>query len=154
MDSLMHAAANTAEDFPHGVTGMAAAIGKNKFSLMHELAGHGTAKLGLVDALKMVKRSRDFRILTAACEECGGIFIPLPSAVSLKGSTFEDLSKFASEFADVVRVVTDEGKGDTINENQMARIEREWLEMVAAGQVLMAHLRAEHDALTERRPSA
>ena len=143
MDAVLHAAANTAEDFPQGVTGIAAAIGKNKFSLMHELAGTGTAKLGLVDAVKMVKRSRDWRILNAIAEECGGVFVPLPSMLPAADGTLADLGKLAGEFADLVKEVSRAAGDGEISDNEMERIEREWAQTVAAGQVLMGHLRAQ-----------
>jgi hypothetical protein len=152
MDSVLYAASNTAEDFPGGITGMAAAIGKNKFSLAHELAETGTAKLGIRDALKMVKRSKDFRIITAACEVCGGVFVPLPQALTEPGNDLlADLGRLAGEFGDVVREVSADGADGVISDNEMARLEREWGELVSAGVQMMAHLRARHDA---SRPAA
>lgn len=151
MDSVLHAAANTADDFPGGITGMAAAIGKNKFSLAHELACTGTAKLGLIDALKMIKRSGDWRILNAAAEQCGGLFVPVPAAVTAAGCTFQDMGAMAGEFAQLVRQVSTRAADGEICDNDMAVIERDWSELVAAGQVLMANLRNANEALRARR---
>lgn len=153
MDSVLHAAANTAEDFPGGTTGMAGALGKNKFSLMHELAGTGAAKLGLLDAVKMVKRSRDQRILNAFAVECGCLVIPLPEALMVEGdNTMLNLGHLAKEFADVVQEVTASVSDDTISQNEMARLERQWAELVAAGQQMMVQLRARHEASEQARP--
>ena len=150
MDSLLHAAANTAEDFAGGVTGMAAAIGKNKFSLMHELSRTGSAKLGLEDAAKMVRRSGDPRIANAFAEECGGVFVPLPSSLAATSGTLADLGKLAGEFAQLVQEVSKDAGDNDVSDNAMARIEREWSETVAAGQVLMGHLRADREARRSR----
>jgi hypothetical protein len=147
MDAVLYAAANTAEDFPGGITGMAAAIGKNKFSLAHELSETGTAKLGLRDALKMVNRAKDWRIISAACEVCGGVFVPLPESLLDPGNDLlKDLGRMAGEFGDVVREVSASAGDSAISDNEMVRLEREWGELVAAGVQMMGHLRARHDA--------
>jgi hypothetical protein len=151
MDSILHAAANTCEDFPGGVTGMAAALGKNKFSLMHEVTAAGTAKLGVVDAAKIAVRSKDPRIPNAFAEICGGLFIPGAAMLQVTDGTLGDLSRLAGEFAQLVQEVTKDARDDEINDNEMARIEREWAETVAAGQALMLHLRASRESAQMRR---
>lgn len=35
---------------------------------------------------------------------------------------------------------------DAISVNEMARLERQWSELVAAGQLMMRHLRARHES--------
>lgn len=151
MDALIHAAANTCDDFPNGVSGMAAAIGKNKFSLMHEITCTGSAKLGVIDAAKIAVRARDARIPNAFSELCGGLFVPGAAMLPVTGGTFADLSRLAGEFAQLVQEVTKDARDAEITDNEMARIEREWAETVAAGQALMVHLRAAREAAQSRR---
>jgi hypothetical protein len=149
MDAVLHAASNTAEDFPGGTTGMAGALCKNKFSLMHELSGTGAAKLGLIDALKMVKRSGDFRIINAAAAECGGIFVPLPEA--FEGSDpLLNLAELAKEFSDLIAEVTGDVRDAEISSNEMARLNEHWGRLVAAGQHMMVQLRGRFEESQQR----
>jgi len=152
MDSVLYAACNQAEDFPGGITGMAAAIGKNKFSLAHELSATGTAKVGLLDAVKMDKRSGQYRILDAYAAECGRLTIALPDALR-GGNAILDLGHVAKEFADVVSQVTSRTADNDVSANDLEAVEREWTELVAAGQQMMLHLRARHEADKAKQPT-
>lgn len=152
MDAVLFAACNQAEDFPGGISGMAAAIGKNKFSLAHELSCTGTAKLGLLDAVKMDRRAGTYCILDAYAAECGRLTVPLPQMLSAAGDdSMLDLGRVAKEFADLVKEVTTRASDDDISDNDLEALEREWSELVAAGQQMMRRLRARHEADQARR---
>jgi hypothetical protein len=145
-DDLLHAASNVAEDYPGGASALARAIDKNPNTFLHELAETGTAKLGLKTAQKMTLRTRDLRILNAFAASCGAMVLPLPEALSLEGDDcMLRVAETAKEFSDLVQVVSSSISGG-INANEMARIRREWGELMAAGQQLMAHLEAQHAA--------
>lgn len=147
MDAVLYAACNTAEDFPGGTSAIAAAIGKNKFSLMHELSGTGSAKLGLVDAVKIMKRAKDLRIGHAIAAEVGCMLLPLPEALLVEGDdTMRDLASVTKEFSDVMHQVSASAADGRISDNEMARAEREWAELMAAGVQMMVRLRAKHQA--------
>lgn len=152
MDAVLYAACNQAEDFPGGISGMAAAIGKNKFSLAHELSCTGTAKLGLRDAVKMDKRSGAYRILDAYAAECGRITVPLPEALAHGDSDMLNLGQVAKEFSDLVKEVTTRAADGDISANDLERIQREWAELVSAGQQMLLQLRAKHEADKAGRP--
>lgn len=147
MDAMLHAACNTCEDFPGGTSAMAGAIGKNKFSLMHELSATGSAKLGLVDAVKIMKRARDLRIGHAIASEVGCLLLPLPESLLVEGDdTMRDLASVTKEFSDVMQQVSESAADGRISDNEMARAEREWAELMAVGAQMMARLRAKHQA--------
>lgn len=146
MDDVMHAANNVAEDFPGGATALALAIDKNPNTLHHELAEHGTAKLGLRTAVKMTRRAKDARILNAFAASCGYMVLPMPEVLDLAGDdAMRRLSETAKEFSDLVQVVAG-SLGDGISANELTRIRREYGELMVAGQQLMALLEAQHQA--------
>lgn len=144
---VMTAACNVAEDYPGGARKLAADIGRNGTSFSHELSRTGSAKLGLHDAVKMTLRSRDLRILHAFATECGQMCVPLPEALMVDGDfTMQSLGAVAKEFADVVQEVSTTCADGSISANELARVERQWGELVAAGQSLLAQMRAKHEA--------
>lgn len=147
-DDVIHAANNVAEDFTGGASALALAIDKNANTLLHELAEQGSAKLGLRTAVKMTRRAKDPRILNAFAAQCGYMVMPMPESLRLQGDdAMHRLSDTAKEFGELVQVVAS-SIGGGITPNEMARIRREWGELVAAGQHLMAHLEAQHQADT------
>jgi hypothetical protein len=147
MDAVLYAASNTAEDFPGGITGMAAALDKNKFSLAHELSATGTAKLGLADAVKMVRRSKDHRILNAFAAEVGAMVLLLPAALAVEGDDAMHLvSQLAGEFNDVVQSFVGAVADRNVSGNEIEDIRRQWCELQLVGQRVVAHAEALHEA--------
>lgn len=144
---VMDAARNLAEDYPGGAKALALRIDKNPTTFSHELHGTGAAKLGLVDAVKASKRSDDARILNAFAEEMGCMVLQLPDALLVEGNVaMQDLGKLAKEFADVVQEVSLTCADDNVTANELGRVERQWGELLAAGQRVIAGLRAKHEA--------
>jgi hypothetical protein len=144
---VITAAQNVAEDYKGGARQLAVDIDKNPTSLSHELSETGGAKLGLRTAVKMTRRTGDLRILNAFASEAGCMVLPLPEALRVEGnSTMHDLSQVAQEFADVVREVTMTAADDTVSDNEMERVLREWGELLAAGQRAIAGLQAKNQA--------
>ncbi len=142
---LMTAAQNVAEDYKGGARQLAADIDKNSTTFSHELNETGGAKLGLRTALKMSMRTRDLRILHAFCGQLGQMCIPLPESLNLQGQDcMVKLSECAKEFADVCQELTLDLSDDTINDNEMARIEREGGQLIAAVHTLMEAARAKN----------
>ena len=136
---VMTAAFNVGHDYNGGAAKLAEDIGKNPNSFNAELAGTGTAKLGLRDALKMTLRTRDYRILDAFNLACGRNSVPLPD---VEGLETEDclaaLAKASREFselcAEVLNSLGDDGK---INDNERNRIQREGGQALATINLVM-----------------
>lgn len=139
MSSVMHAAQNVAEDYEGGASALARAIDKKEFTLLHELAGTGSAKLGLETAVKMTRRTRDLRILHAFAREFGQQCTPLPE--SLEAGDDEcmlALGVVVRESGDVCQELCKcLGSDGDINDNELDRILREGGELVAAVHKLM-----------------
>lgn len=147
MHPVIHAANNTAEDYPGGLPAMAAALDKPYITLHHQLHEVGSAKLGVVDALKMVCRARDARILNAMCEAAGYLPpMPRPEALDVAGDeAMAHVARTMKEVADVAQEICSRVH-DGISDNDMVVIQREWGEAMAAGVAMMAHLESMRDA--------
>ena len=121
------AAFNVAHDFDGGVVALAPQIGKNHNTLNAEVAGIGTAKLGLFDAVKMTLRTRDFRILDAFNEVCGRMSIPLPEMLDIEGDDcMRALAESTREYSELVALtcssLTDDG---CVSDNELLRLQTE-----------------------------
>jgi hypothetical protein len=140
------AAQNVAEDYRgaggSGARALAADIGKNPTTFAHQLVEQGGAVLGLKTAVKMTQRSQDLRILNAFAAEVGCMVLHLPETLAVEGNpAMMDLGKMAKEFADVVQEVCATCSDGDVSANELARVEREWGEVVVAGQNVIAALR-------------
>lgn len=141
------AAANVAEDYPGGARALAVAIDRNPITLSHELNGTGTAKLGLRTAVKMTIRARDPRILNAFAAECGYIVLPLPETMMVEGDAAVQLVGDAMrEFNDVAQAFIAGAADQHWTGNEVADLERQWGELVAAGQRMLQHAKLAHKA--------
>jgi hypothetical protein len=147
MHPVIHAAANTAEDFEGGLPGMAAALQMPYQSLYQQLNEVGIAKLGVLTAIKMVNRSRDARVVCAINEATGFMPpIPRPQALDVPGDeAMAHVARTIKEVADVAQAVCSR-VGDGISDNDMEVILREWGEAMAAGVAMIAHLERMHQA--------
>jgi hypothetical protein len=145
--NVIDAARNVAEDYEGGASALALRIDKNPTTLLHELNETGTAKLGLVTAVKMSARAKDPRILNAFALQLGYMVLPLPEALAVEGNeTMQDLAHVAKEFAEVIQEVTSSYADDgRISENELAKIEKQFGELLASGQSMLARIRASHE---------
>lgn len=147
MSEVLDAAFNLVHDHPGGAASLAPRVGKNPATLCHEVTGHGTAKLGLETALKLSVLTGDTRILNVIAAHCGCLVLPMVHQDDLDGDeVMARLGRTAKEFGDFVSEVATDARDGRINTNELRRIEREWSELVSAGQSLVAHLRAMHDS--------
>lgn len=124
--SILDAAYNVVHDYPGGAHSLGPRIGKNPTTLNHEVAGDGTAKFGLVDAVKATQLTRDMRILYSFAEECAHMCLPLPhvctpATSSVIAALGQSSQRFAALCAEVCSGM-DDGK---ISDNELERIERE-----------------------------
>ena len=141
--SVMDAAFNVAEDFPGGGSALARAIDKNHFSFLHELNGTGSAKLGLLTAVKMTKRTGDLRILLAFALECGQMCIPLPEALTTSADDcMRAMGGTTREFGELCQeVCLSLGDDGDVSDTELGRVEREAGQLMAQLQHLLATLR-------------
>jgi hypothetical protein len=150
--SIIESFYNLAHKFPGGARALALLMGKNPTTLSHELTGTGTAKLGLVDAIAMVKAAREQELphalvpIHALCRELGGMFVQLPQGVDAGDDTLRHLANVAAELGDVAREVDERTRDGDVSDNDLRAIEPQALEVVAAIDRLMSNLRARNAA--------
>lgn len=143
MTTLRDHAYNLARAYPGGAEALALRMKKNPTSLSHELRGQGTAKLGLEDAAALTALSGDLRILEAWNAEHGLVVIRMPLLdATHAGECMDKLSSLARDFSELVSEVAHDLGDGRISDNELARIEREAAEMLAATHALLASARA------------
>lgn len=144
MSEILDAAYHLVHDYPGGSLSLAPRIGKSPSTLSHEVVASGGAKLGLVDALKLSHLTGDLRILNTFAAACGCVVLPMPE--SAVGDTFQELAAAAREFGEFIGAVAESAADGAITANELARVDRELTEMLAASQHLRATLAAMHEA--------
>jgi hypothetical protein len=143
MTTLRDHAYNLARAYPGGAKALALRMEMNPTTLSHELRGQGSAKLGLEDAAALTALSGDLRILEAWNAEHGLVVIRVPHLDSKPaGECMDKLSNTAKEFSELVtEVARDLGDG-RLSDNEMADIERQAADLLAATHALLAAARA------------
>jgi hypothetical protein len=145
MSSVQDAFRNTVDSYPGGAKALAPRIEMNHWSLSHQATESGTARAGLLVAQKMMRATGDLRVLNAMAEDLGCLIVPLPAALQAHdGDAMQRLAALAKEFSDLMQAVMVTTADGEISDNEMARLEREWGEMVAVGQGVMGALRKMH----------
>jgi hypothetical protein len=135
---VITAAFNVVHDCEGGSGAIAQLLGKARGTIDNEVnPPRGSyAKLGLLDAVKVTKKTGDHRILYAFAEECEHICLPAPRGpVDPDASTEKILTKasklsgeIATEFQQLNQALAD---GD-VSPRELERFERESLVVVAA----------------------
>ncbi len=135
---VLTAAFNVVHDGEGGSASIAELLGKHRGTVDHEVnpPKGSTAKLGLLDAVKISKRRRDYRILYAFAEECGHLCIPAPTfQVDVDSSTEKVLlkaSKLSGEIAESFERMNQALGDGNVSTAELASFEREALDVVAA----------------------
>ena len=139
--------------YPGGVDAVAARLGKSPSTLEKELRAAPQYKLGAVDAAEIaamcVEQGSDYGLEypTRIAEAVGATLLVLPRGTDVPdGITAQVLAALVREFADVVTSATLADADGEISRNELLAVERQWAELVAAGQGLMRHLGAKHQA--------
>lgn len=134
------AAFNVAHDFEGGVVALAPQIGKNHNTLNAEVAGIGSAKLGLFDAVKMTLRAKDFRILDAFNAVCGRMSIPLPEMLDVEGDDcMRALAESTREYSELVSLTCSSLADDgAVSDNELQKLQTEAGQAIKAINTLMA----------------
>lgn len=142
MSAVLDAAFRMVHRSPGGAVSLAPRIGKNPATVSHEVAGKAGCKLGLVDAVNMSVLTGDPEVLNVFAAEMGYLLVPMPECLPEGQDAMHRVSKMAREFADVVTVVVDAASDGVVTDNELASVEREWGELVASGQHVLAKLRS------------
>lgn len=130
--NILDAAYNLVHDYPGGAHSLGPRMGKSPNTLNHEVAGDGTAKFGLVDAVKASTLSGDFRILHAFAEECNHMCIPLPPSDgnTTTSDILANLATSSKRFAELCTHVINSAADDDINDNELNLIQRARAELL------------------------
>ena len=132
------AAFNVIHDGEGGSGAVAALLGKVRGTIDHEVnpPKGSSAKFGLLDAVKVTKWRRDFRILYAFAEECEHLCIPAPrSTADPDGSTEKVLTKasrLSREIANTFEEMSSALSDGDVSQNELDKFEHEALDVVAA----------------------
>lgn len=154
---VLDAAYNTARAYPGGVPALAARMQKrdklgdfgamNANTLQHKVDPNCfTHSLSLAEARDLMVLAGDYRILYALSADTGHVSIKTEADCS--GLTMEKVGAMAKEFSDVLGAVTEaqaatSARGTSISPNEMARVEREAAELIAALNCLVANMRGQ-----------
>lgn len=145
--NLLDAAYNTVHDYPGGAQVIAARMGKNPNSLSHELTSTGTAKLGLLDALKITQLTGDKRILESFAANTGFTLVPVSHGTEASPmDCMKNLANLVQEFGALCTEVSMDLTDQQITDNELARIDRESLKVIGAVHALRESLAARNDA--------
>lgn len=154
----LDAARHTVEDYDGGAPAMAQRLGKSPETLRKELAppSESTAKLGLLDAIKIMKRARDLRIADAMEAELGRFALPMPALPDQLPNVeiTRHLAHVSKEFADVLQEAAVRCADGKVSETDIKVIEEQWGQLVAAGASLLKHLVQVNQAGSRRVPQA
>lgn len=163
--NVQDAAYHTVHDYPGGAEALGPRIGKRGTSLSaevqmrapREVAGDEAAgsrpKFGLLDAVKVMQLSGDHRVFFAIASELRYVAVPLPDAHACAGLCARSVAAVAEEFAQLMQEVAVDVADGRVTDNELARVERRWGELVAAGQQLlkaMSDMNSNHKAARRR----
>jgi hypothetical protein len=151
--SLLQAAREVVNGYPDRVHGMASRMAKKPDVLRHEIAGTGTNKLGLEDALDMTHFALEIRnhpnplaILNRFAESVGAMVLMVPAGSQEDGPDYmTTFAKAAKEFGDLGRVMYERMADGNVSSNDLTEFDREWAEVVAVQQRLRKELQRTHD---------
>lgn len=145
--NVLAAAYNVVSDYRGGASALAPLLGKSGSTLSHEVSPNCThAKFGLLDAVKVTAFTGDWRILQAFAAEVGALVVPIHSNAGGEADTLAALGKMAHEFADLVSATGAAMADGEVSDNELATLERETGDLVAAAQNVLALARAINEA--------
>ncbi|MBL0142634.1 MAG: hypothetical protein IPP91_11175 [Betaproteobacteria bacterium] len=136
------AAYHVVHDHPGGAKALAPRLGKSFGHLCHEVrpSPDSTAKLGLVDALKISELTGDHRILMAFAESLGYrcVRVEIPRA---RGALLEAVSRFARETGEALVAMHEAIEDGRITENEVQKFERQVADIAPAALALAERMR-------------
>lgn len=144
--TILDAAYHVVHDYPGGSPSLAPRLNKSPTTLSHEVTATGTAKLGLLDAVKITGFSGDLRILQAWATHAGQMLLPLPTLDGEPDECLGHVSGAAKEFAELIAEAALSLSDGQVGDNEMDRVEREAGELFAAVHGLLKSMRERNQA--------
>lgn len=144
--TILDAAYHVVHDYPGGSVSLAPRLNKASTTLSHEVTATGTAKLGLLDAVKITAFSGDLRILQAWAVEAGQMLLPLPATGDQSDECLARVSSTAKEFADLLAAAAEGLSDGAVSDNELDRLEREAGELFSAVHALLKAMRDRNQA--------
>ena len=141
-DDVMAAAYHTAHQFPGGIPALARLMVMSPNTLQNKVnLNNDTHHLTLREAVTMQDVSGDYRILHAMSARLHHFSVSMHT--DSEGPTYQKITAFVGEFADVLTVVNSSVADGHVSPNEMRTIEKEAGELLSALHGLMANLRAQ-----------
>lgn len=151
MDVSM-AAFRLVHDWAGGASALGPVINKSGATLSHEVSpSYQTAKLGLVDAVKLSAWTGDRQVLNAFAAELGCMVVPLVASVPGTESAAARIATLAREFGELMGACASGLADGQVSDNERERIEREGGELLGAVQAVLAEVRAMNAAGKQQR---
>jgi len=145
--SVQSAIFRLVHDYPGGAGALGPVLGKRGDSLSHEVSPvYPTAKIGLLDAVKLSLFTGDRQVLNAWAGDMGCMVVPLAADVPGVEGIGTRTAVLAKEFADLMGTLAADLADGDVSTNDLARIDREASELVSAIQALLGAVRAMHQA--------
>lgn len=142
--SVADAAYNVVHDYPGGAAALQVRMG-GKTNLSAEVNPNiRTAKLGVEDAVTVQLMARDYRILYAMAVELRHFPpMPMPEPVdNVDQPCIRTASDVVKEAADVLHTTVESLADNDVSDNDMARFDKEWSELIVKGQALRQQMAA------------
>jgi hypothetical protein len=116
-----------------GADNFAALLHKNPNTIRNEVNSHVTgAKLGLVDAVRMMQLACNFELLQQVCMECGFIAVPLPKNLMTDSCVVKSLTHWQAKFGETAQTIHWALEDNFITPNEKLAIQRVGLQKIAA----------------------
>ncbi len=144
MSEILDAAYQLVHHYPGGASSLGPRMGKSPTTLSHEVKGTGQAKFGLEDAVLATVLSGDLRILNAFASQCDCTVLRLPPRDAIGACAMGRVGELAKEFGELVSTVCEAAADGRISANELTSVRKEWSDLVAHGQALLAYLDAKH----------
>lgn len=154
------AAFNVVHDGEGGSMAVAQLLGKARGTIDHEVnpPQGSTAKFGLLDAIKVTKFKRDYRILYAFAEECDHLCLPAPVRAEYADASTENIlakaSKLSLEIARTFEKMNSSLADGDVSPKELADFEAEVLEAIAAHADVVRAMRSKMNSDLERHRAA
>lgn len=154
--AVSRAASATVHESKKGAKSLSVDIGIGHQVLLNKVCMSNSSHfLRLIEAIPLMKASRDHRILHAMAGELGGHYIP--GASDDEGAhpvIMDDLAKMASNFGQLIREVATDLEDGHITDNELTQIEKDAEGLRNALQRLMRDIQKAHRQQRNKREAA
>lgn len=142
--SILDTAYNTVNDYDGGAEALAPRMHKSGSTLSAELRARGTAKLGLMDAVKIMDFTDNDAILEAIADHRGYDLIPRLAGLDPASCTGKGLRRMFREAGAFAENVETAQEDDRFTLNEIKQAERAWQRVSAQGIAVLRAMRAKH----------